>query len=296
MKAVIFGINGQDGNFLKLLLEKNNIEVIGVSRESSSNWIIGDIGDFKCVETIIKEYEPEYIFHFSATSTTKHTALFDNYNSISLGTLNLLESARVFTPNARIFLCGSAMQFKNNGLPIDEATPFEASSPYSIARIQSVYAGRYYREKFNMKIYVGYLFNHDSELRSEEHINKKITSAVKKIACGSLDSLEIGDIEVKKEFNYAGDIVDAIWLLVNQDKIFETVIGSGITHSIKDWIEYCFSKVGLDWQKHIRYNINFKAEYSILVCNPELIKSLGWKPKINFFELADKMMEEEIDG
>mgnify|MGYP000128955583 CR=1 FL=1 len=293
MKAIIFGINGQDGSFLRILLEKNNIQVIGVSRTLGGNWVVGSVADFKCVETVIKEHKPNYIFHFSATSSTRHAVLFDNYDSISLGTLNILECARLYSPLARIFLCGSAMQFKNNGLAIDEKTPFEASSPYSIARIQSVYAGRYYREKFNIKIYVGYLFNHDSELRTEQHINKKITSVAARIAFGSLEKLEIGDTEVKKEFSYARDIVDAIWLLVNQDKIFEAVIGSGITYSIKDWIEYCFGKVGLDWRKYMVHNAHFKAEYSVLKCNPALIKSLGWEPKTNFFELADKMMEQK---
>ncbi len=291
MNAIIFGINSQDGIFLKILLEKNGIQVIGVSRTSSHKWIVGDVSGLKCVESVIKEYKPDYIFHFSAISSTRHDTLFDNFKAISLGTLNILESARIHVPQTRVYLCGSAMQFKNNGIPIDENTPFEASSPYSIARIQSVYAGRYYRNKFKMRVYVGYLFNHDSEFRNEHHINKKITSAVLRISSGSLENLEIGDIEVKKEFNYAGDIVDAIWILVNQDKIFETVIGSGIIYSIKDWIEYCFEKVGLDWHKYIVHNVHFKAEYSVLKCNPALIKSLGWEPKINFFELADKMME-----
>jgi GDPmannose 4,6-dehydratase len=122
MKAIIFGVNGQDGKYLRMLLEKNNIQVIGFSRSAGGNWIVGDIGDLNSVESIIKEEQPNYIFHFSATSTTNHSALFENYNSISLGTLNVLECVRLYCPNAKVFLSGSAMQFRNDGIPINENT------------------------------------------------------------------------------------------------------------------------------------------------------------------------------
>ena len=183
------------------------------------------------------------------------------------------------------------MQFKNNGSEINENSEFEASSVYSVARIQSVYAARYYRSKFNIKVYVGYLFNHDSELRNENHVNKKITSAVKRIANGSDETLELGNIEVRKEFNFAGDIVNAIWILVNQDEIYEAVIGSGITNSIKEWVEYCFSKFNLDWEKFVKLNNNFKPEYKVLCSSPLKIKSIGWEPKYTFKQLADLMLE-----
>ena len=290
MKALIFGISGQDGYYLSELLQTINIKVLGVSR-SQGDWIKGDVADFAFVEALIKTHQPNYIFHFAANSTTRHSALFDNHKAISTGTLNILECVRLHCPASKVFLSGSAMQFKNEGLPIDEQTPFEASSPYSIARIQSVYAGRYYRSAFGLKVYVGYFFNHDSSLRSERHVNQKIVCSVKRIANGSTEKLEFGNIDVKKEFNYAGDVVEAVWTLINQDTVFEAIIGSGDAHSIQEWVEYCFKKINRNWEDYVMINHDFIPDYKILVSNPELIRSIGWQPKVDFYKLADIMME-----
>ena len=291
MNCLIFGVNGQDGYFLSELLLKRNIDVIGVS-PFKDNWIKGDVADFEFVEALIKNHQPNYIFHFAANSTTRHDALFDNHKAISTGTLNILESVRLHCPSSRVFLTGSAMQFKNEGLPIDEHTPFEASSPYSVARIQSVYAGRYYHDTFGMQVYVGYFFNHDSQLRTERHVNMKIAMAVRRISRGSKEKLELGNIYVQKEFNYAGDVVEAVWMLVNQDIVFETIIGSGKAYSIKDWLEYCFKKIDKNWQDFVEIKQEFVPEYKILISNPALIKSIGWQPKVDFYQMADLMVGE----
>jgi GDPmannose 4,6-dehydratase len=288
MKAIIFGANGQDGVLLSKFLKEKNIAVICVSRSSAR--FRGDVADYSFVEVLIKNHSPDYIFHFAANSSTRHEALFDNHRAISTGTLNILESARQHCPNTKVFLSGSAMQFRNDASPIDEHTPFEASSPYSIARIQSVYAGRYYRANFDMAVYCGYLFNHDSPLRPERHVNQKIVSAVKRIASGSNEKLELGNIDVEKEFNYAGDVVEAIWTLVNQNSVFEVVIGCGEAHSIREWLEYCFNKINKNWNNFVTVNPNYKPEYKILLSNPALIGSLGWHPKVSFTELADMML------
>lgn len=292
MKCIIFGVNGQDGYYLAELLTLRGIDVVGVSR-SDGDWIKGDVGDFTFVQSLISAHHPDYIFDFSANSTTRHSALFDNHNAISTGTLNILESVRLHCAKAKVFLSGSAMQFENKGQPIDEQTPFEASSPYSVARIHSTYAGRYYRRAFGAQVYVGYFFNHDSPLRTERHVNKKITAAVKRIAGGSAETLELGNIDVRKEFNYAGDVVEAVWRLVNQKGVYEAVIGSGKPFSIRDWLEYCFNRVGLNWQNHVVLKSDFVPEYEILVSNPALIKSLGWQPKVDFYQLADMMMDKQ---
>jgi GDPmannose 4,6-dehydratase len=288
MKAIIFGINGQDGYYLTQLLKLNRVDVIGVSRSNAE--FSGDVADYSFVESIIKHHQPNYIFHFAANSTTDHSALFDNHSAISTGTLNILECVRLYCPTTKVFLSGSAMQFKNEGLPIDEQTPFEASSPYSIARIQSVYAGRYFRSAFGLRVYFGYFFNHDSPLRSERHVNQKIVSSVKRIADGSTEKLELGNLDVKKEFNYAGDVVEAVWTLVNQDTVFEAIIGSGDAHSIQEWVEYCFKKINKNWEDYVIINHDFVHDYEILVSNPKLIRSIGWQPKVDFYKLADMMM------
>ncbi len=244
------------------------------------------------MDDLIKQYQPEFIFHFAANSSTKHETLFDNHNAISTGTLNILESVRLSCPAAKVFISGSAMQFKNDGKPINEQTPFEPGSPYSVARIHSVYAARYYRNTFGLMIYTGYFFNHDSPLRTEKHVNQKIVKAANRIASGSNEKLELGNIQVQKEFNYAGDVVQAVWQLVNQHTIFEAVIGCGEVHTIQEWLVYCFAQKNIDWRKFVILQKDFVSEYNILVSNPALIKSIGWQPKVNFYQLANMMLNE----
>jgi GDPmannose 4,6-dehydratase len=292
MKAIIFGSNGQDGFYLKQLLLDSKIEVVTFSRNNAD--FIGDISEYEIVFSLIEKFKPDYIFHFAATSTTKHNVILDNQKAIVNGTLNILESVRLVVPDCRIFISGSAMQFKNTGKPINEKTPFELSSAYSMQRWQSVLTSRYYIETFGLKIYIGYLFNHDSFLRSYSHINKKIVGFVNSISKGENGPFEIGNILVRKEFNYAGDIVNAIWQFVNQNNLTECVIGSGISYSIEDWVKICFELSDLDYRKYIKINDLFVPEYNELVSDPQLIKSIGWEPKCDINELAFKMLNNKI--
>lgn len=291
-KAIIFGVGGQDGFYLSEFLKSNNIYCLGVSRSSGD--ILGDIGDFTFVKNLIVEHQPNYVFHLAAISSTKHFTLFENQNSICNGTINILESTRLFNPEAKVFISGSALQFKNEGLPIDESTPFDASSSYSVSRINSIYFARYFKQTFNLKVYVGYFFNHDSVLRSVNHVNQKIIQAVKRINAGSNEKLEIGNMDVKKEFNFAGDVIEAVWILINQENVFEVVIGSGQAFAIRNWVEYCFKKINKNWEEYIVINENFESDYDILVSNPALINSLGWKPKTSMEQLADLMLGDKI--
>jgi len=284
MKAVIFGANGQDGFYLAELLRRRNAEIIKISR--SRDGLIGDVTHWEFVENIIRQNKPEYIFHLAANSTTRHEAVFENHQTISTGTINILEAVYRQSPQSRVFLSGSAMQFENNGTPIDEHTPFASLSPYAVSRIQSVYAARYYRT-LGLKVYVGYFFNHDSPRRTEQHINQKIAIAAKRGR-----KIEIGDPTVKKEFTFAGDTVKAVWQLVSQDEIYEAVIGSGKAHSVEEWLDLCFASVNKDWRDYVTIKENFKPEYRILISNPALINSLGWEAKIDINNLAKMMMEE----
>jgi GDPmannose 4,6-dehydratase len=287
MNVVIFGIKGQDGYYLSNLFKEKGFEVIGFSK--SGEEVTGDIRDFNFVKKIVLKYKPFYIFHLAANSTTNHNSLFENHNTIATGTINILESVYRYSPDSKIFLTGSGVQFFNDGKPISETTSFEASSPYSIARIQSVYAARYYRT-LGVKSYVGYLFHHESPFRKPRHMSQKIVSFAKEIKHTGKGFLEIGNISVVKEWTYALDTVRAIVTLVEQDKIYEVVIGTGIVHSIKDWIEICFSKLNLDWKNYIKETDNFKPEYMKLVSDPELMFSLGWKPEVNFEQLCEIML------
>jgi GDPmannose 4,6-dehydratase len=290
MKALVFGSNGQDGYYLKEKCCENEVEVVPVSRSVD---IIGDVSDLECVKHLVSQHRPDYIFHLAASSTTKHRALFDNHQTIATGTLNILEAAKEFAPSAKIFITGSGVQFKNTGQPINENDEFEASSPYAIARIQSVYAARYYRT-LGLKIYIGYLFHHESPLRKENHLSQKIATAVSRIARGSDEILEIGDISVEKEWTFAGDVIQGIWTLMSQENIFEATIGSGSYFSVKDWLKICFDKIDRNWEEYVKVKEGFTPEYKRLVSDPSTINQLGWNPEISFTQLAQIMVTEQV--
>lgn len=287
--AIIFGINGQDGFYLSRLLESKGISVIGVSRQD--NAANSGIGNFEWTKRLINQYQPAFIFHFAANSFTKHEALFENYHTISTGTINILEAVKVISPHSKVFISGSGLQFSNAGFPIKESDPFEARDAYSLCRIQSAYAAKYYRS-LGIKTYVGYFFNHDSPRRTERHISKMIVNTVKRINRGEDIKIEVGDVSVVKEWTFAGDIVNAVWTLVQQDEISEAVLGSGEGHSIMEYIEQCFLLINKDWKDFIVTKQNFRAEYKRLVSDPSVIFSLGWKPETSFEKFVKIMMDE----
>lgn len=289
MKAIIWGANGQDGHYLSKLLLSEGVELIQISR--SEGFLHLDIADWREVSELIRLHQPDYIFHLAALSTTKHFAWEENHRTISTGSLHLLEAVRLFSPDTKIFLSGSGLQFKNLGIPIKESDPFESTSMYAVSRIHSVFAARYYRA-FGLKIYVGYFFNHDSPLRSDKHISRKITDAVRRIAAGHVEKITIGDLSTKKEWGFAGDIVKAIWALVNQDLVFEATLGTGIAYSIGDWIRICFEQINRDPGDYVEEEKAFIAEYEILVSDPVTIFSLGWRPEVSFIALSEMMMSQ----
>lgn len=288
MIAIIFGASGQDGFYLKILLESQSIKVIPISRNILSG-VSGDVSNEEFVFSVLKEYKPDYIFHFAANSTTNHQYLFENNKAIIIGTLNILEGVKNFGLKTKVFITGSAMQFKNNGNPISEDCEFCASSPYSAFRISSVHLARYYRDYYGLEVYIGYFFNHDSSLRNENHVNQLIVRSVKRIKNNEQKILEIGNIDVKKEFNFAGDIVESVWILVNQNKYSEAVLGGGVSNSIREWLEICFGLAGLNWRDYVVVNDSYKPEYTELVCSPKIIKSLGWVQRKDIRTLAEMM-------
>jgi GDPmannose 4,6-dehydratase len=289
-KAVIFGASGQDGHYLAALLTKCGYTVVPVSRKQG--FVNADITSYDAVADLIKNYKPDYIFHLAAQSTVSHNAMFENHDVISGGTLNVLEAVRLFSPQSKVFITGSGLQFKNDSRPICETDAFEARDAYSFSRIQSVYASRYFRSAFGLSVYVGYLFNHDSPLRTEQHMAKKIAEFAKRVKKDIPSQLEIGSLEAVKEYTFAGDVANAIWLLVNQENHYEAVIGSGLGYSISGWLDACFSVVGKDWRAHITIKEGYVANYKQLVSQPGLIKSMGWVPEVNFIQLAQMMMQE----
>ncbi len=287
MLALIFGANGQDGVYLREACEARQIQVIGSSR--SGHWKRADVSQLIEVEALLQQHRPDYIFHLAANSSTRHDVLLENHATIATGTLNILEAARKHCPEARIFITGSGLQFRNEGRPISENDAFEANSAYSLARIHSTYAARYYRG-LGLRVYVGYLFHHESTRRGPHHVSKMIARSVQEIARGEGAPIEIGDLSVKKEWTFAGDVVSAMLTLVEQDQIHEATIGSGIAYSIEDWLEQCFTVVGMNWREHVKIADNYSAEYKLLVSDPTTIHSLGWTPRVGLPELAAMMI------
>ncbi len=287
MKALIFGAGGQTAHYLAEICRENGLDTVSASR--SGGQIRADVGDREQVDAIVRLHSPAFVFHLAAASTTRHEALFENHRTISTGTLNVLESVRLHAPRAKVFLTGSGVQFVNRGEPISETDAFEPSSPYAVSRQDSVQAGRYFRS-LGLRVYVGYLFHHESPLRSAGHVSQMIASAVRCIAAGSRERLLVGDPAVEKEWTFAGDVARAIFLLVMQELVSEAAIGSGKAYSIEAWIEACFALAGLDWRAHVDVRPDFVAEYRRLVSNPSTIRSLGWEPRVSFGDLAQMMV------
>ncbi|MBN2019730.1 MAG: GDP-mannose 4,6-dehydratase [Sedimentisphaerales bacterium] len=294
MKALIFGAGGQDGFYLAEACRRRGMEVAGVSCISEkSGWILlGDVANTEFVAGLIRESRPELVFHLAAISTTGHAALYENHAAIGTGTINILEAVRKWSPASKVFITGSGLQFVNTGRPITETDTFDYTSSYVAVRNYSVYLARYFRS-VGVRSYVGYLFHHDSPLRTEEHVSQKIVQAAKRIAEGSEEILELGDISVRKEWTFAADVTEAILTLVGQDKVFEATIGSRQVYSIEDWLNEVFGLIKKDWRRYVRQSRNFKAEYPVLISNPATINSLGWHATTSISELAKLMLNYE---
>lgn len=292
--ALIFGAAGQDGHYLAALCKQRGIRAIGCSR-SPGDWTQGDVADRATVDTLVREHRPAYIFQLAARSTTRHDAVYDNHAAIAGGAINVLEAARIYAPEARIFLPGSGVMFKNEGRPIAENDPFEPSSPYSVARIYAVQAARYYRG-LGLRAYVGHLFHHESPLRGPGHVSRMIADAARRAAAGDATPLEIGDIAVEKEWTFAGDVVTGMFKLIEQDAVHEAVIGSGRAYSIRQWLEACFGAIGRDWRDSVRLRNDFVPEYRRLVSDPSTMQTLGWAPQVSFTALAAMMMAPPAAG
>jgi GDPmannose 4,6-dehydratase len=288
LKALIFGASGQDGYYLSEACHRRKIKVVGVARREGP-WLQGDVASPELVEQCIRRYTPDLIFHLAATSTTRHEALYENHAAIGTGTLNILESVKRWSPQSKVFITGSGVQFINNGQPIRETDPFDHQSAYAAVRNYSVYLARYFRS-IGIQAYVGYLFHHESPLRAEHHVCQHIAQAALNIAAGNDDILELGDISVKKEWSFAEDIAEGIMTLMSQNQVFEATIGSGSSYSIEDWLAECFKFIHKDWRPHVREKKNFKSEYKILLSNPATINGLGWKTTTTLSELARIMM------
>jgi GDPmannose 4,6-dehydratase len=290
-RALIFGAKGQDGAYLRRLLEMDGYQVIALSR--SEHGSDGDISLRASVERQIHNYRPEQIYHLAANSTTRHEAAFDNHAAICTGTLNLLEAVRVLSPDSKVFLCGSSIQFENRGEPIHESCAFIFDNYYAVARTHAVHTARYYRS-LGVGAYVGYLFHHDSPERRERHLSQKIVRAAARIYKGSQERLVLGSLGTVKEWGYAGDIMAGAKHLLSQDEVYEAVIGTGEGYAVRDWVSQCFQFFDLDWQEHVDLIPGFTPEYKYMVSDPSTMRLLGWRHQTAFRALSKLMCERAL--
>jgi GDPmannose 4,6-dehydratase len=276
--AIITGSNGQDGFYLQELLKREEVDPVLVSRASGV-----DLSDYNEVVDLVINCRPDYIFHLAARSTVDHVAARTNHDVIARGTFNLLEAVRNWRPQCKVFLAGSAYQFKNDGEPIKETDPWDTTSVYCAARGYSNLLARAYRS-MGAPVYFGYFFHHDSPRRGASHLSQKIAYAAR-----NKHPIEIGDLRVVKEWTHASDTVEAIWKLVNQERIWEANIGTGIGHTIEDFVEACFAAVGHDYREFVTTSPNYVAPYRRLTCDPARIYRTGWRPRHGLEYLAHQM-------
>jgi GDPmannose 4,6-dehydratase len=292
MKALIFGGTGQDGEYLTQLLRGVGVEVQCVSRGGGDFRV--DVSDVNGVQALLLQERPDVVFHLAATSSTSHEFLWANHASIGTGTMAILDAVDRHLPDTKVLLAGSGLQFVNEGIPLNEASQLDHSSPYAVARNYSLFAARYFRLR-GLKVYFAFLFNHDSPLRSNRHLNMKIAEAAALAARGGGNRLQIGDLSAEKEFNFAGDIAAALWRTVCQDSFYEIVIGGGKSYSVMDWVELCFGYVGLDWRQYVETDSNYRSPYQRLVCDPARLFELGWQPNVDIRQLSEIMMVEALN-
>ncbi len=288
--SVIFGAGGQDGRFLKDLLIGCGHKVVCFEGPSSKNGI--NVGNYKEIFGAIKNIKPVYVFHLAAKSSTSHEALLDNQEAIVNGTANILEAVNRSTPSTKVFIASSGLIFSNDGSPICENTPIEASSAYALTRIESLEISRYFRNR-GLKVYVGFLFPHESPYRPLSSYIWQVILSVSNVKKSKSNKIILGNPDTIKEWNWAGDIVNAILMFVQQNEIFEVVIGSGIGYSGREFTEICLRNAGVDLNCKVEITgaNDYCADYHSLISDPMLIKSIGWKPKVGIEELSRIMME-----
>ena len=324
-KALITGITGQDGSYLSELLLRKDYEVHGIVRKSSTFNTgriehlyqdphqpgtrlflhYGDLSDGTGLRRIIEEVQPDEIYNLGAQSHVKVSFEQPEYSADvdALGTLRLLEAMRDYIGrtkhNVRFYqACSSEMFGKVIEVPQKETTPFYPRSPYGVAKVFGYWQTVNYREAYNLFAVNGILFNHESPRRGETFVTRKITRGATRIKLGLQDKLYLGNLESKRDWGFAGDYVEAMWLMMQQDKADDFVIATGKTYSVKEFVEKVFYRLGLDWQKHIEIDHYYfrPTEVDLLLGDPSKAKRiLKWESKVDIDELVDMMISHDLE-
>ena len=309
-RALVTGITGQDGSYLAEFLLEKKYEVYGMVRRSSVEnfsriehirnrlkFVQADLLDQLSIIDAIKESCPDEIYNLGAMSfvptSWKQPVLTGEFTG--LGVTRMLEATRHMNKNIKFYQASSSEMFgKVKEVPQNENTPFYPRSPYGVAKVYGHYMTVNYRESYDMFTCSGILFNHESPRRGLEFVTKKITYGAAKIKLGLDDSLYLGNLDAKRDWGYAGDYIEAMWSMLQQDKPEDYVISTGEAHSVKDWVDASFRCLDLDWKKYVKIDKSFirPADVDLLVGDYSKAKEkLGWKPKVGFDELVKIMIE-----
>jgi GDPmannose 4,6-dehydratase len=312
--ALITGITGQDGSYLAELLLSKGYRVIGVARRSSTvtyeriehllddiTVVQGDLHDQGSLLSMLEEYDPTEVYNLAAQSfvptSWNQPALTGEITA--LGVTRILEAIRFVNPKIRFYQASSSEMFgKVVEVPQCETTAFYPRSPYGVAKVYGHWITVNYRESFNMFATSGILFNHESPRRGLEFVTRKISEGVARIKLGRATELRLGNLESQRDWGFAGDYVDAMWRMLQQDKPDTYVVGMGETHSVREFCEIAFEHVGLDYNDYVRQDEKFyrPAEVDLLISDPSKARVvLGWEPSIAFKELVVMMVDADIE-
>ncbi len=319
--ALITGITGQDGSYLSELLLAKGYRVFGLIRRSSSfntgrldhlykdlhekdvrlRLVYGDLNDASSLNRIIKTIKPDEIYNLGAQSHVKVSFEIPEYTAeiTALGTTRLLEAIRDSGIKTKFYQASSSEMFGNvREIPQSEKTPFYPRSPYGAAKVYSYWMTVNYREAYDMFACNGILFNHESPRRGETFVTRKITLAAARIKQGVQKKLYLGNLDAKRDWGFAGDYVEAMWLMMQQPKADDYVIATGETHSVREFLEAAFDYAGLNWKKYVEIDKRYfrPTEVDFLIGdNRKARKILKWKPKVNFKQLVRMMVEADME-
>ncbi len=311
-KALITGITGQDGSYLTELLLDKGYAVYGlVPRFATDPYeniqhllpkvtiVTGDLGDSSSLVRIMQTVQPDEVYNLGAQTFVKASWDLPELTGdiTGVGVVRLLEAIRNCAPAARFYQASSSEVFgKAVETPQTETTPFYPRSPYGVAKVYGHWITVNYRESYNLFACSGILFNHESPRRGREFVTRKIAEGAARIKAGRDKELRMGNMDAQRDWGFAGDYVEAMWLMLQQDKPDDFVVGTGETHSVKEFAQLAFDHVGLDWKKYVVHDEEFMrpAEVDRLQSNPAKAKKiLGWRPKTSFPELVKMMVEAE---
>ncbi|MDQ3915869.1 MAG: GDP-mannose 4,6-dehydratase [Actinomycetota bacterium] len=319
MKALITGVNGQDGSFLAELLLSKGYEVHGLIRRSSSfnthrldpiykdphesgvRFLMhyGDLSDSGSLVNLIRDLEPDEIYHLGAQSHVKVSFEIPEYtaDATGMGTIRMLEAIRASGVATRFYQASSSEMFGATPPPQNEQTPFYPRSPYGVAKVFAYWATVNYREAHGLFATNGILFNHESPRRGETFVTRKITRAVARIKMGIQQKLYLGNLDSKRDWGYAPDFVDAMWRMLQQDTPEDLVIATGEAHTPREFCELAFDHLGLDWERYVEVDPRYfrPTEVDYLLGDASRAKELlGWEPTVRFPELVRLMVEADV--